>query len=70
MSPQRGRGRPHTILMDEEAASAPHASHPQDDPQIPLEFLVPPMPQIKFFPPMTFETFQAFTTYWYAQAQA
>ena len=28
------------------------------------------MPQVEFFPPMTLETFQAFTTYWYAQAQA
>ena len=44
MSPQRERGRPKRVLMDEEAASAPYAPPPQDDPQAPLEFLIPPMP--------------------------
>ena len=54
--------------MDEDATLAHHAHLPQGDPQFPPEFLVPPMPQARFFPPMTFKAFQAFTNYWYAQA--
>ena len=45
--------RPHRAPVDEEATSAPHAPSPQGDPLVPLEFLVPPMPQVEFFPPMT-----------------
>ena len=52
--------------MDEKAASAPYALPLQGDPQVPPEFSVPPMSQVRFFPPMTHEAFQAFTTYWYA----
>ena len=33
-------------------------------------FSIPSIPQAGLFPPMTLEAFQAFTTYWYAQAQA
>ena len=36
----------------------------------PLEFLVPPVPQARPFPPMSLKAFQAFITYWYAQDQA
>ena len=56
--------------MGEEAASAPHAPLPQGDPQTPPKFSIPPMPQAGFFPSMSPEAFQAFTNYWYAQAQA
>ena len=56
--------------MDEEAASTPHAPPPQGNPQTPPEFSIPPIPQTGFFPQITLEAFQAFTNYWYAQAQA
>ena len=56
--------------MDKEDASTPHTPSPQSDPQFPNEFLVLPMPQAGFFPLMTSEAIQAFSNYWYAQAQA
>ena len=67
MPPRKGHGRAHRVPMDEEAASAPL---PQGDPQVPLELPIPPIAQARFFPPMTFEAFQAFTNYWYTQVQA
>ena len=57
------------VPMDEKATSAPHVPPPQGDPKVPPEFPVTPMPQAGFFPPMTVEAFQAFTNYWYTQAQ-
>ena len=57
MSPRRGRGRPRRMHVDEEASLAFHAPLPQDDPSIPPEFLIPPMPQTRFFPRMTHEVF-------------
>ena len=68
MPPRRGRDRFHRVLMDEEATSTLHALPLQGDFPVPLEFSIPPIPQARFFPPMTLEAFQAFTTYWYAQA--
>ena len=70
MLPRRVHGRPRKVPVDEEDASATHALPLQDDPQIPPEFSIPPMPQAGFFLPMTFKAFQVFTTYWYAQVQA
>ena len=64
--PWKGRDRPHRITMDEEATLAPHVPLLQGDPPVPLEFLVPPIPQVGHFPPMSPEAFQAFITYWYA----
>ena len=45
--PQRGRGRPHSILVDENAALDSHAPLPQNDPSISLKFLVPFVPQAR-----------------------
>ena len=70
MPPQREHDRLRKVFVDEEATSALHAPSPQGDPQAPFEFLISPMPQPRFFPPMTLEAFQAFTNYWYAQTQA
>ena len=70
MPPRKGCTRPRKVLVNEEAASASHAPPQQGNSQVPLEFSIPPMPQARFFPLITLEAFQAFTTYWYAQAQA
>ena len=51
--PRRGRDRSRRALVNEEVALAPHATPPQREPQAPLEFHIPPMPQPDFFPPMT-----------------
>ena len=67
MPSQRGRSRPCSVPVDEEDASAPPS---QGDPPIPPKFSVLFVPQAEIFPPMTSEAFQAFTTYWCAQAQA
>ena len=56
MPPRRGRDRLRRVLVNEEAASA-------------LKFQVPPIPQPGFFPPMILKAFQAYTNFWYAQAQ-
>ena len=56
--------------MDKKAALAPYAPSPQGNPLVPPNFLIPPVSQAEFFPSMPSEAFQAFTTYWYAQAQA
>ena len=69
MSPRRGRSRSYEVFMDEELASVPHVLPPQGESPILLEFLVPPMCQAKLFPPITHKAFQAFTIYWYVQAQ-
>ena len=69
MPPWRGHGRPRRVPMDEEDASAPHTPLPQCDPSILLEFSILFIPQAGLYPPMTFEAFQAFTIYWYAQTQ-
>ena len=70
MPPWRGHDRPRRVLVDEEDASAPYAPLSQGDPPVPPKFSVLLVPQAEIFPPMTLETFQAFTTYWCAQAQA
>ena len=68
MRPWKGRGRPCRLPVDEEAVSVPHALSPQGDPLFLPKVLVPPIPQVEFFPSMTLEAFQAYTNYWYAQA--
>ena len=68
MSPRRGHGKPRRVPMDKEAVSAPHVFSPQGDLSVPLEFFIPPISQARPYPPMSFEAFQAFTFYWYAQA--
>ena len=69
--PRRGRGRPRRGQVDEEAASAPHnPPPPSPEPQGPPGFQVPPMPQPRFFPPMTPEAYQTYLNFWYAQTQA
>ena len=45
MPQRKKRSRPRRILVDEEATSAPHAFFRQDNPLVPLEFLVPHVPQ-------------------------
>ena len=70
MPPWRGRHKPRRIPIDEEVASTPCAHPLQNYPSIPPKFLVPPIPQARPFPSISLEAFQAFITYWYAQAQA
>ena len=68
-SSRQGRGRPYRTWIDEKAASTPH--NPQSHgTQEQLEFQVPPMSHPGFFPPMTFEAYQAYMNFWYAQTQA
>ena len=49
MPPQRECDRPRRVLVDEEAASAPHTLTPQGEPHFPLGFQVSSMPQSGFF---------------------
>ena len=56
--------------MDEEVSLALYVLPLHDDPPVPLEFQVPPVPQAEPFSPMSPKAFQAFTTYWYDQALA
>ena len=67
--PWRGRDRLRWAPTDEEIASTPHVLLPQGEPQVPLEFQVPPMLQPDLFPIMTLKAFQTYTNFWYAQAQ-
>ena len=68
--PRRERGKPHRLLVDEEAISAHYAPPPQGDPPIPSKFLLLPIHQVGPFPPMSPKAFQAFTAYWHAQTEA
>ena len=70
MPPQSGRGRPRRVPMDKEDTPTSHTPLSQGDPQFPTKFLVPPMPQVEFFPSMTLEAFHAFTNYWYEIGRA
>ena len=56
--------------MDEKAATAPHAPLLQDDPSSTPRLLVLSVHQAEPFPPISLEALQAFTAYWYSQAQA
>ena len=64
--------------VDKEATSTPQVPKSLNEPQDPLGFEpqasqvfpIPPMPQLRFFPPMTPEAYQAYSNFWYAQAQA
>ena len=67
---RRRRGRPRRGQVDEKAASAPRNPPPPSEPQGQPGFQVPPMPQLRFFPPMTLEAYQAYMNFWYAQTQA
>ena len=49
--------------MDEKVAFSSHAYLLQDDPLIPLVFLVPFVPQARLFLLMSPEAFQAFMAY-------
>ena len=68
--PWKGYDRPRWVPMNKEAISAPQAPYPQGGPQAFLEFQVPPMSQLYFFPLMTSKAFQAYVNFWYAQSQA
>ena len=56
--------------VDEEAASTPHNPPPPPEPQGQSRFQVSPMPQPRFFPPITLKAYQAYMNFWYAQTQA
>ena len=74
---RRGRGRPRRVPVDEEATSTHQVPQSQNEPQVPpgfepqasQGFPTPSMPQPRFFPPMTPETYQTYANFWYAQAQ-
>ena len=68
--PRRGQDRPRIGQVDEEAASAPHNPPPPPELQRQPSFQVSPMPQSRFFPPMTSEVYQAYMNFWYNQTQA
>ena len=51
--------------MDDEAASAPHGSSPQE-PQAQTKFEVLPIMQRDFFPLMTLEACLAYVNFWYS----
>ena len=68
---RQGRDRPQRGQIDEEAASTPHnPPPPPPEPQGQPGFQVPPMPQPRFFPPITLKAYQAYMNFWYAQTQA
>ena len=68
--PRRGRGHPCRYQIDEEASSTLHNPRSQLKTQKQLGFQVPPMPQPRFFPPMTPEAYQTYMNFLYAQTQA
>ena len=63
--PRRGQGRPRRNQIDEKAASAPYNPQEQSKPQKQPRFQVLPMPQPRFFPPMTPEAYQIHMNFWY-----
>ena len=58
MPPQRGRGRPRRMHVDEEAALAPHAFPLQSDLKVPLEFQVLSVSQVKLFHQCSLKSFE------------